>query len=166
MRFTTFAILVALTGCNSAARWDADTHPILPSELAVSVNPFGGPDQTALSTKVHEGPPKTTSVGPRTTHTEKSDAEIAAETSWKLIMAGIGLVIAGFGLMYARSYTLGIAVPSWAPRAVCGLGGCLIIWGSLSPAIRDLVTIGMIVLVFGWMYYGSKNHNHKILSNL
>lgn len=166
MKFFALIMVLGLSGCNYAVRWDVDTHPVLPSELAASFNPFGGPDQTALSSKVVEGPPKVTSVGPRTTHTEKSDAEIAAETSWKLIMSGIGLVIAGFGLMYARTYTLGIAVPSWAPRAVCGLGGCLIIWGSLSPGTRDLVTIGMIVLIFVWMYYGSKNHNHKILSDL
>lgn len=168
MRITAILIVAALTGCNYAVRWDADVHPFLPAEIASSFD-LSGPDQTALSStdKAVDEDAKTTRTqerGASTTHTQKSKAELEAENSRWLMWMGILGIAAGVGLMVARFYTKGIAIPTWAPRLVIGIGAGLVAFGSLSPDFRNWAVATIAAMVLGWMYYGSKNHNHKILT--
>lgn len=158
MRYLPLILCLTLSGCgaNWVLEWPEDGL-----KFAWSSAVGEKAQEVAISEKEDEGPPKTLTKEASTTKAPVSDAEVQAQISIYMISAGIGLVLLGIGLMFARSYTAGIAIPSWVPRKVMAVGACVIVWGSVPASYRGWIVGLIIVAGLFWMYYGSKNHNEK-----
>lgn len=158
MKYLPLILCLTLSGCgaNWVLQWPEDG-------LKFSWSSAVGdkPQEVAIAEKQDDGPPKTLTKTASTTKTPVSDAEIQAETSRLIFGTGIALVLAGIGLMVARHYTMGIAIPSWVPRKVMVVGACVAVWGSVPSGTRSWIVGIIVVGGLLWMYYGSKNHNEK-----
>lgn len=156
MKYGLLILVIALTGCNYAAEITPDKGPKVVASIGLK------PDQVSLGEKSDEGPPKTTEKNAGTEHTKISKEEADAQVAMYMIAAGIGLILLGIGLMVARHYTAGIAVPSWVPRKIMMVGAGIVAWGSVPSTYRAWIVGFIVIGGLFWMYYGSKNNNHKL----
>lgn len=156
LRLPVLAIVLGMAACNSAFQSNKEG-----TKLVVSTGIK--PDQVSLGEKHSDGPPKSVQTMVATEKTPFSKEEARAQVSMYIISAGVGLILIGVGLMVARHYTAGIAVPSWVPRLVVAMGAGVVIWGSVPATYRAWIVGFVIVGGLIWMYYGSKNNNKELV---